>query len=125
MSKPKPKVPGSILNILSSGVQGKIKEPNLAEVAQAFFDLVGGERAVAKMLVQQYNDARTPHHVKTKIVQILLNHVKTLNERSGNLDQLDMVTDDDLDRGLKEHIQAVIEAKAKRLKEQQDAARTA
>src|ERR1700676_538630 len=95
--KKPPAVPGSVLEVLRTGVQGKIKEPNLAEVAQHFVDMIGGERQLAKMLVDQYRHVETPQSVKTKIMQIVLGHIKTLNDKSGVIEELGLVTDEDLE----------------------------
>ena len=117
--KKPPAVPGSVLEVLRTGVQGKIKEPNLAEVAQHFVDMIGGERQLAKMLVDQYRHVETPQSVKTKIMQIVLGHIKTLNDKSGVIEELGLVTDEDLERALDAHIASVAQAKRERMKAQE------
>lgn len=123
MATERKKVPGSILDIIRSGVSGKVREPNLAELAQHFFDLAGGERNVAKMLFDQYRDPTCPNTVRTKIIQFMLQHLKWLNERTGNADELGNLTLEDLQRALDGHIRSVAQAHHKKaqLREQEAA----
>jgi hypothetical protein len=123
MPTEKKKVPGSVLDIIKSGISGKIREPNLAELAQHFFDLAGGERNVAKMLFDQYRDPACPNSVRTKIIQFMLQHLKWLNERTGTLDELGNLTVEDLQRELDTHIRSVAQvAHDKARKREQEAA---
>jgi hypothetical protein len=114
MSETKKKVPGSVIDIIRKGVSGNTREPVLAEIAQHFFDLAGGERNVAKMLFDQYRDPSCPSSVKTKIIHIMLGHLKWLNERTGTIDEMGNLTQEDLERELDKHIRAVAQAAVQR-----------
>jgi hypothetical protein len=116
------RVPGMVLEILEKSVKGRIREPNLSELAQHFFDLAGGERQVAKMLLDEYNRVDCTSSVRSKIIQFMLQHLRWINERSGTIDQLGVLTDDDLAATLNKHIREVARsanAKAKAKKDEQ------
>lgn len=115
----KKRLPGTVLEILQGATSGKkIREPNLAELAQHFFDIAGGERAVAKMLWDEYNRTDCLASVRAKIMQFMLQHLKWLNEKSGNIDELGVLNDDDLSKMLDNHIRQV---SADVLKQQKEA----
>lgn len=112
----KKRVPGAVLDAIGKSISGKIREPNLAEFAQHFVDIIGGERALARMLVDEIRRPECSGNIRAKILQFVLGHVKWVNERSGTIDELGNINTEDLQKVLDDHIRAVAKIAAQKAK---------
>jgi hypothetical protein len=93
-------IPGRILGELREAVRGRTKEPRISELVQHFFDLAGGERAVAKLLFDAYHSATTTPTVKSKILELVLRSLQFANASTPPRDDLGALAEEDLEREL-------------------------
>lgn len=108
MPQSRRKIAGKVIEILHKGVVDEhVRQPNLGELAQHFFHIAGGEKAIAKMLLDEYRNPNTSPMVRSKIMQVMLAHLKWLNEKTGVVDDMQNLTDEDIKRELNLHIAAV------------------
>lgn len=78
-------------------VKGDIKSPDLACLVSHFFDHAGGERAVAKMLYDEFSEAKQGSIVRQRILDLILRSTKYANEQAPPVDDLGLLTEADLE----------------------------
>lgn len=97
MATPKRKrIPESVQKALKEG----LREPQLAEISAYFFQAAGGTRAVAKMLWDEFNASAPGSLMRQRILDLVLKATKFANEKSGVVDDLGMLSQEDLEREL-------------------------
>lgn len=93
----KQNVPESV----KEAIRGRLKDPQLAEVAAHFFAQVGGPRQVAKMLVGEFQTAKQGSVVRQRILDMILRVTRFANEKNAPRDDLGMLSEEDLAREFK------------------------
>lgn len=68
------------------------------DIIAHFMDLCSGPRAFAKMMFDQYMDPKCSPMVKARVLEMLLRSLKFAEAKRGNLDDLGLLNDEDLDR---------------------------
>jgi hypothetical protein len=87
-------VPASV----KEAIRGRLKDPQLAEVAAHFFAHAGGPRQVSKMLFDEFVAAKQGSVVRQRILDMILRVTRFANEKNAPRDDLGMLTEDDLQR---------------------------
>ena len=104
----KQKVPPHIQEALrQQAVKGEIKQPDLARLTAAFFERAGGERNVANFLYEEFAASPPGGIVRQRILDMILRHLKWVNEKNAPVDDLGTLSDEDLDRELAQLIEVV------------------
>jgi hypothetical protein len=93
-----PAIVKTALKDVLSGKQGT-RSPHLSELAQHFTELVGGPRALAKLLRDEFYGAPSGGMVRMRILDIIFRATKIANEKNGPAD-LGGLSDADLQREL-------------------------
>lgn len=104
------KVP-SRLNM--SQVKAKLKEaelPDLKAIAGAFSDLVGGPKAIAQMMKDEFDRSHPGSMIRARIIDTFLTTVKAASAKEAPRDS-SLLTDEDVERELKNHILKMTEGK--------------
>jgi hypothetical protein len=83
---------------VKEAIRGRLKDPQLAEVAAHFFAHAGGPRQVAKMLFQEFNRAKEGSVVRQRILDMILRVTRFANEKNAPRDDTGMLSDQDLAR---------------------------
>lgn len=73
--------------------------PDLKAIVSAFFRKVGGADGIAKMLLREYNEAKSGTAVRAMILQMILQGSKTIHAKEQARD-LTMISDEDLEKEL-------------------------
>lgn len=95
------RVPSSVLCELRQAViKGITRAPKISELVQHFFDLAGGERAVAKMLLDEYRSEKCSAHVRSRILDVILRSLQFANARETPRDDLGNLSEEDLETEL-------------------------
>lgn len=94
-------VPGIIKHAIKETLSHKRKAPHISELAQHFMDLVGGARALAKLLHTEYLAAPQGGLIRQRILEIVFRATKVQNEREGVTD-ISNLSDEDLERELEQ-----------------------
>jgi hypothetical protein len=87
-------VPASV----KEAIRGRLKDPQLSEVAAHFFAQAGGPRQVAKMLFDEFIAAKQGSVVRQRILDMILRVTRFANEKNAPRDDLGMLSEDDLAR---------------------------
>lgn len=95
------RVPSAVLRELRQGVvKGNSRAPKLSELVQHFFDLAGGERAVAKMLLDEYRSEKCSPNVRSRIMDVILRALQFANAKEPSRDDLGNLSEEDIEREL-------------------------
>lgn len=95
------RVPSKVLRELRQGViQGITRAPKISELVQHFFDLAGGERAVAKMLLDEFRSEKCSANVRSRILDVILRSLQFANAREAPRDDLGNLSEEDIEREL-------------------------
>lgn len=86
--------------IKKQAVKGEIRPPDLARLTACFFQVAGGERAVAKMLYEEFAAAGEGSVVRQRILDMILRATRFTTERMHSVEELGQLSDDDLEREL-------------------------
>lgn len=68
------------------------------DIIAHFMDLCDGPRAFAKMMFDQYMDPDCSPMVKARVLEMLLRSLKFAEAKRGNIDDLGLLNEADLDR---------------------------
>lgn len=98
-----PRIPGQASKrrlppAIRKAIEGEIKEPQLAELSAHFFHAAGGPKAVAKMLFDEFAHANPGSQIRQRILDMILRVTRFANQQSGPVDDLGILTDEDLER---------------------------
>jgi hypothetical protein len=96
---PKPKkIPASVRRALAgAGVQ----IPQVAELVSHFMAAAGGALALAKMLLEEYLNAKPGSIIRQRILDSVLRMLNIANQAMGGSEEIDLVNDADLESELK------------------------
>lgn len=86
---------------VKQAISGRLKDPQLAEVAAHFFAQAGGPRQVAKMLYHEFRKAKQGSVVRQRILDMILRVTRFANEKNGPRDDMGMLSEGDLEREFK------------------------
>jgi len=101
MATARKRVPSTVLRELRQGVvKGGSRAPKISELVQHFFDLAGGERAVAKMLIDEYRSDKCSPNVRSRILDMILKSLQFANSRENGPDDLGNLSEEDIEREL-------------------------
>lgn len=84
--------------------------PSLESFLDHFFQIAGGPRKVAKMLYDEWNSAAPGSLMRTRIGETILRNLKAADSRAKPMDDLGILSDEDIERFLNEREQRLIEA---------------
>lgn len=95
MTRPKP--PKKVPDRVKKAIGGDLVDAGANEVAAHFFRLAGGPAAVARMLYEEFRDAKPGSLMRQRILETIMRVIKGQNtdSRSGDLA---LLTDEDLER---------------------------
>ena len=99
MTRPK-KIPPHVKDAIGQAARGGIREPQLAELAGHFITKVGGMRALAGLLAEEFRAAQPGSVVRQRILDMILRALKFANERSGPGDDLSLMEEGEIERNL-------------------------
>jgi hypothetical protein len=81
---------------VKEAIRGRLKDPQLAEVAAHFFAQAGGPREVAKMLFLEFTKAKEGSVVRQRILDMILRVTRFANEKNAPRDDMGMLSEEDL-----------------------------
>lgn len=97
-----------VVDALESGLRGELHQPQMANVAGHFLQMVGGERAFAKILLDEYRSEKSTPTMKARIMQMILGAMRFANERQNGIgDDLGLMNDEDLAKTLERTILSI------------------
>lgn len=82
-------------------LKGGDEEPKLTNIARHFFDLAGGERVVAKMLLEEYRSVSCSPMVRSRILDMILRTVRWSNDRMSGETDMSGLTEEEIDAEIK------------------------
>ncbi len=74
--------------------------PQVGELVSEFVALAGGTRRMAKMLLEEYQAAKSGSIIRQRILDTILRLAAGLNQQMGGLDDMDLLSTKDLEREL-------------------------
>lgn len=77
-------------------IRGEITQPDLRDLSAHFAQLVGGARALAKMLLHEFHSAKEGSMTRAKILDMVLWIMKTAADKEGPVKDTDLLTEEDL-----------------------------
>lgn len=87
-------IPGDVKQAI---LEGSGKAPSVGDLVQHFFDLVGGERAVAKLLLDEYKSPTCTAYTRSKIMEVILRSLMFSNAKDQRADDLAGMNEADLE----------------------------
>ena len=105
-------------------IQGGLQDPQLAELSAHFIAHAGGMSGLAKLLYTEFIAANSGGLMRQRILEMVLRATKFANERAPKLDDVQDLTDEDLERELFSQVQRLedFHAEAARRSSEQPAA---
>lgn len=92
MSFKKRPVPASV----KRAIKGDFKQPNLAELAAAFFEAAGGTRTVARLLYDEFSAADAGSLMRQRILEMILRVTKAADDKMTGPRELGILSEEDL-----------------------------
>jgi hypothetical protein len=87
----------------SDGVKGL---PQMAELTEQFIIQAGGPAAIAAMLLEDYRSAEPGSATRSRIMDLFLRCWRTSTEDGADMEDMGLLTDEDLDSMLQSMMQA-------------------
>jgi hypothetical protein len=100
--KPPPSVKKDLLKAAKAGE----RMDTLAGVVERFVRLNGGTDGLAKMLTLEYAEAKPGSLLRQRILDMILRCWKYLDEKTGHIEELGILSDEDLDREFEKRLKA-------------------
>lgn len=82
-------------------LKGDSDAPDLAELAAHFFNIVGGVRAMAKMLHDELHAAKTGSMTRAKILDMIIRVTANTQDKTKK-DDLALLTEEDLEKRIEQ-----------------------
>ena len=89
---------------LSEVVTTRLDDPRLAEVAYHFIDLCGGAKSFAQLLKQQFDQSPSGGVARQRYLDMIIRMLKVANDQDPRTGDLSLLSDEDLDREVKERV---------------------
>lgn len=107
MPSKKTRVPDGVKRAIAQGADA----PRMEDVVAHFFHAVGGPRAFASILEEEFRSAKPGSLIRSRVLDMVLRSLKFSNERAPNLGDLSLMGDEDLARTAEELINRMAEGK--------------
>jgi hypothetical protein len=85
-----------------------LREPQLADLAFHFIHLAGGMRSIAKLIFDEYNTAAPGSVMRLRYLEMILQAVRFANQHNPQSTDRGLISDEDLDRRIKEQLGEMI-----------------
>lgn len=100
-------VPAAVKTQLHQAILGgAAAQPQLAHLVQHVFDLMGGERGVAKALVDEFHRKDCTPATRARILALVMDAMASTGKQFGSLEAAGQLTDEDLERELNQRVKA-------------------
>jgi len=90
------KIPAAVKKALAQGVH----LPQAAEVVSHFMAAAGGPKGLVRMMLVEFDAAKPGSLIRQRILDSVLRMIGQANQDMGGLDELDMQSNEDLEREL-------------------------
>ncbi len=97
-------------------IEGKIAEPQLAEIVANFVHIAGGPKAIAVMMFTAYTDPKSTAMVRQRILDTVVRGMKWSNDKSEPTNDLGTATKEDLQREAEQILLRMGNAEKKEIK---------
>ncbi len=103
----KKRIPDGVKKAIAQGAEA----PRMEDVVAHFFHAVGGPRAFARVLHEEFMSAKPGSLIRSRVLDMVLRSLKFSNERAPNLGDLSLMGDEDLARAAEEIMGRMSEGK--------------
>lgn len=90
------KLPAAVRQALAKGAS----IPQVGELVSHFVALAGGTQTLAKMMLEEFLAAKAGSIIRQRILDTILRLASGLNSEMGNVDDMDLLATEDLEREL-------------------------
>jgi hypothetical protein len=97
----KKKIPPFVMHGLKEqAVAGKTREPDLAKIVSHWFDVIGGERAFARLLASEFHAAPEGSQVRQRILDMIFRALAKMADAAPAEDDLSVLNEGDIEKEL-------------------------